>query len=53
MGSDPFRADVVVRDIEVAPKHASICREFASGAYVGRNLNVRERTVVNGEALRR
>jgi two-component system, cell cycle response regulator len=47
LGSDPFRADVVVRDIEVSPKHARIHRE--RGSYVLRHLG--EDTAVNGEAL--
>src|ERR687885_2198388 len=50
LGSDPFRADVVVRDIEVAPKHARIRRQ--TGAYVVQNLTAGERLAVNGEALR-
>jgi two-component system, cell cycle response regulator len=49
LGSDPFRADVVVRDIEVAPKHARIRRE--TDAYVVQNLSTGEGLAVNGEAL--
>jgi diguanylate cyclase (GGDEF)-like protein len=49
LGSDPFRADVVVRDVEVSPKHAWIVREPERGSYVLRELG--EDTVVNGEVL--
>ena len=49
LGSDPFRADVVVRDVEVSPKHAWIVREPERGSYVLRDLG--EDTTVNGEAL--
>jgi len=51
LGSDPFRADVVVRDVEVSPKHAWIVREPERGSYVLRDLGAGEDTVVNGEAL--
>jgi two-component system, cell cycle response regulator len=49
LGSDPFRADVVVRDVEISPKHAWIVREPKRGSYVLRDLG--EDTAVNGEAL--
>ena len=49
LGSDPFVADVVVRDVEVEPRHASIHREPASGTYVVRDLGTGEGIVVNGE----
>ncbi len=48
LGSDPFRADVVIRDVEVSPRHARICREPGTG-YVIRDLG--EGTAVNDEAL--
>jgi two-component system, cell cycle response regulator len=51
LGSDPFLADVVVRDVEVEPRHASIRREPGSGAYVVRDLGTGEGTVVNGESF--
>jgi two-component system, cell cycle response regulator len=51
LGSDPFRADVVVRDIEVAPRHADIRREPGSGAYTVCGLGAEEGIVVNGEPL--
>ena len=49
LGSDPFRADLVVRDVEVSPKHAGIVREPERGSYVLRDLG--EVTAVNGEAV--
>jgi two-component system cell cycle response regulator len=50
LGSDPFWADVVVRDIEVEPQHAEIFRE-SGGGYVLKDLNTGKGTTVNGEAL--
>ena len=52
LGSDPFRADIVVRDIEVASRHASIHRKPSSGVYVIRELSTGERIAVNGEPLK-
>jgi two-component system, cell cycle response regulator len=49
LGSDPFRADVVVRDVEVSPEHAGIVREPERRQYVLRNLG--EVTAVNGETV--
>src|SRR5918999_4585838 len=49
LGSDPYRADVVVRDVEVSPEHAGIVREPERGSYVLRDLG--EGTAINGEAL--
>ena len=51
LGSDPFHADVVVRDVEVAPRHAGIHREPDSGAYIVRGLGLGEGIAVNGESL--
>ncbi len=51
LGSDPFRADLVVRDVEVAPRHASIHRELGSGAYAVRDLGTGEETAVNSKPL--
>ena len=48
LGSDPFRADVVIRDVEVSPRHAKICLEPERG-YLIRDLG--EGTAVNDEAL--
>jgi two-component system cell cycle response regulator len=52
LGSDPFQADVVVRDIEVEPRHAGIHHERGSGLYVVRDLGTSEGLVINGEPLR-
>lgn len=51
LGSDPFQADAVVRDIEVAPRHAGIRREPGTGAYAVRDLGAGKGTTVNGKAL--
>jgi two-component system, cell cycle response regulator len=51
LGSDPFHADVVVRDVEVAPRHASIHHEPDVGTYVVRGLGTGEGIAVNGEPL--
>src|ERR687894_2995769 len=48
LGSDPFRADVVIRDVEVSPRHAKICLEPGRGYFI-RDLG--EDIVVNDEAL--
>ena len=50
LGSDPFHADVVVRDVEVEPRHARICREPGRG-YVLEDLGTGAVTTVNGEPL--
>jgi diguanylate cyclase (GGDEF)-like protein len=51
MGNDPFHADIVVRDIEVAPRHAAVRREPGSVAYVVRDLGTGKGTALNGEPL--
>ena len=51
LGNDPFRADVVVRDVEVAPRHACIHRDQGSGGYVIRDLGTDEGTTVNSDPL--
>jgi two-component system cell cycle response regulator len=48
LGSDPFRADIVVRDIEVSSKHARIYRKPGYG-YLIRDLG--EGTAVNEEVI--
>jgi two-component system, cell cycle response regulator len=50
LGSDPFRADLVVRDVEVSPRQARINRE-PGGGYVIRGLESGEGIAVNGEVL--
>jgi two-component system, cell cycle response regulator len=49
VGSDPFRADIVVRDVEVEPRHARI--RLGSDAYVIGVLQTCKGTLVNGESL--
>jgi two-component system cell cycle response regulator len=49
LGSDPFRADVVVRDVEVSPRHAKIHREPVG--YVIRDLGAGREIAVNDEVL--
>lgn len=51
LGSDPFHADVVVRDIEVAHRHAKICLDPRSGEYVLRSLRSGDDISVNGATL--
>jgi two-component system, cell cycle response regulator len=51
LGNDPFHADVVVRDIEVEPRHAKVYLEPGSGEYVVRGLGPDSEVAVNGEAL--
>ena len=52
LGSDPLRADVVVRDIEVEHRHAEVYLERGSGEYALRDLGFGEGVAVNGEVLR-
>jgi two-component system, cell cycle response regulator len=51
LGSDPFEADIVVRDIEVEPRHAEVYREPGSGGYALRDVGAGKSIVVNGEVL--
>jgi diguanylate cyclase (GGDEF)-like protein len=50
LGSDPFHADVVVRDVEVEPRHATIFHE-SGGEYVLEDLGTGKAITVNGETL--
>jgi two-component system cell cycle response regulator len=50
LGSDPFRADIVVRDVEVSSRHARIYRK-PGGGYLIRDLDTGEGTAVNEEVL--
>ena len=50
LGSDPFRADVVIRDIEVELEHAKVYRT-ADGDYSLKDLGTGEPTVVNDETI--
>jgi len=51
LGSDPFRADIVVRDVEVEPCHAEVYREPGSGGYAVRGVGTSKSVVINGEVL--
>ena len=51
LGSDPFMADIVVRDVEVEPRHAEVYREPGSGGYAVRDVGTGKSVVINGEAL--
>jgi two-component system cell cycle response regulator len=48
VGSDPFEADIVVRDVEVEPRHVEVCRE--PGGYVVRGVG--RGIALNGEAVK-
>src|SRR3712207_4140811 len=50
LGSDPFRADIVVRDVEVSSRHARIYRK-PGGGYLIRDMDTGEGTAVNEEVL--
>ena len=49
LGSDPFRADFVVRDVEVEPTHAEVYRE--PGGYLVRNVGTSKDIALNGEVV--
>jgi diguanylate cyclase (GGDEF)-like protein len=49
LGSDPFRADIVVRDVEVEPRHAGVYRE--PGGYVVRGVGASKGIALNGEVM--
>jgi diguanylate cyclase (GGDEF)-like protein len=49
LGSDPFRADIVVRDVEVEPRHAEVYRE--PGGYVVRGVGASKDIALNGEVM--
>ncbi|CAN5762088.1 hypothetical protein BH18ACT11_BH18ACT11_13690 [soil metagenome] len=49
VGSDPFRADIVVRDVEVEPRHAEVYRE--PGGYVVRGVGAGKEITLNGEVI--
>lgn len=50
LGSEPFRADIVVRDVEVEPEHAEIFHT-SDGGYTLRDLGSGKPTLVNEEAV--
>src|SRR5919112_371875 len=49
LGSDPFRADIVVRDVEVEPRHAGVYRE--PGGYALRGVEAGKTIALNGEVM--
>jgi two-component system cell cycle response regulator len=49
LGSDPFMADIVVRDVEVEPQHAELYRE--PGGYAVRGVQARKTIALNGEVM--
>jgi len=49
LGSDPFRADIVVRDVEVEPTHAEVYRE--PGGYLVRSVGASKDIALNGEVM--
>ena len=49
LGSDPFSADIVVRDIEVEPRHAELYRE--SDGYALRSVEAGKTIALNGEVM--
>ena len=49
LGSDPFRADLVVRDVEVEPMQAKVLADHQSGEYILQNLG--GETSVNGQRV--
>ncbi len=51
LGSDPSRADVILRDEQVEPSHVRIYARF--GRYFAEPLSDRGRTELNGEVLTR
>ncbi|TCJ18352.1 GGDEF domain-containing protein [Rubrobacter taiwanensis] len=51
LGSDPLRADIVLREREVEPQHASIHADPGSGSYVLRDLETGGKTALNGETV--
>jgi two-component system, cell cycle response regulator len=51
LGSDPFRADIVVRDVEVEPRHAEVYRKTDSGGYAVRGVGARKALALNGEVI--
>jgi two-component system, cell cycle response regulator len=49
LGSDPFSADIVVRDVEVEPRHAELYRR--PGGYVLRGVEAGKTIALNGEVM--
>jgi diguanylate cyclase (GGDEF)-like protein len=49
LGSDPFSADIVVRDVEVGPQHAELYRR--PGGYALRGVEAGKTIALNGELM--
>jgi diguanylate cyclase (GGDEF)-like protein len=49
LGSDPFSADIVVRDVEVEPRHAKLYRR--PGGYALRGVEAGKTIALNGEVM--
>ena len=49
LGSDPFQADIVVRDVEVEPRHAELYRK--PGGYAVRGVQAAKTIALNGEVI--
>lgn len=49
LGSDPFSADIVVRDVEVEPRHAELYRK--PGGYAVRGVQEEKAIALNGEVM--
>ena len=49
LGSDPFSADIVVRDVEVEPQHAELYRK--PGGYAVRGVQAEKTIALNGEVM--
>ncbi len=50
LGSDPFQADIVVRDVEVEPRHAELYRK--PGGYAVRGVQAAKTIALNGEVMK-
>src|SRR5215204_5986362 len=49
LGSDPFSADIVVRDVEVEPRHAELYKR--PGGYALRGVEAGKTIALNGEVM--
>jgi diguanylate cyclase (GGDEF)-like protein len=50
LGSDPFLADIVVRDVEVEPRHAQLYKE--PGGYALRGVEAGKTIALNGKVMK-
>jgi two-component system, cell cycle response regulator len=51
LGSDPFRSDVVVRDIQVEPRHAKVFWDEEAGGFTLKDLGTGDAVAVNRESV--